>query len=148
MRLQFSVSAGDMGLVVPVPFEQARKLVERIRQQMTAAGLPARIGSDDAFVSPGEADWEVLTSEERSEGGFTYPELQIEGPADITVSVFMRSVFFSSDPDFGDEQGAAAQVVTALAALDGLVPVPAEVTAAVHERAAQLNVAADGTIRQ
>jgi len=147
MRLQFEISAGDAGLADPIPAEQAAALVERIRNRLTAAGLSVSVGSDEASVSPGEADWELLTPEEQDEGGFSYPELLVDGPADIAVSVFKRSVFFSSDPGFGDEQLAAAQVVTAVRALDGLVPVPADVTAELTERAAQLGVAADGSIR-
>jgi hypothetical protein len=147
MRLQFEISAGDAGLADPIPAEQAAALVERIRDRLTAAGLSVSVGSDEASVSPGEADWELLTPEEQDEGGFSYPELLVDGPADIAVSVFKRSVFFSSDPGFGDEQLAAAQVVTAVRALDGLVPVPADVTAELTERAAQLGVAADGSIR-
>lgn len=146
--MQFDVNVADAGLATPVPSDDATRLIERIRQQMTAAGLPARIDSDEASVAPGEADWDLLTPEERSVGGFSYPELRIDGPADIAVSVFKTSVFFSSDTDFDDEQGAAAQVVTALHVLDGLVPVPAEVKAEVNERAAQLNVATDGTIQR
>ncbi|GAB3921994.1 hypothetical protein GCM10011575_14770 [Microlunatus endophyticus] len=140
MRLQFEISAADAELSDPIPADQAAALVERIRDRLTVAGLSVSVGSDEASVSPGEADWELLTPVEQEEGGFTYPELLVDGPADIAVSVFKRSVFFSSDPGFGDEQLAAAQVVTAVRALDGLVPVPADVRAELTERAAQLGM--------
>ena len=42
------------------------------------------------------------------------------------MSVFLRSVFLGTEPEFDAEQAATAQVVSALRAIDPLVTIPAE----------------------
>ena len=146
MRLQLHVSASDIGVSDPIAPQESAALVERVLTLLTNAGFVAKVESDHAAVDPDMADWAYLTAAEREAGGFDYPEVVVDGPAAIIVSVFRRSVLFASQPDFAAEQEATSQVVRALRAIADVMPVSSTDWSQIESAAAAVAVGPDGTI--
>lgn len=146
MRFQLDVPTSEIGAGPTLSTAQAASLVERIRQRLADAGFSVSVGEDRADVDPELPDWQHLSDAERTAGGYHYPELSVSGPAQLTVAVLRTSVLLSSDPRENSAQEATSQVVVALRALDGVVPVPAAEWARIEEAASALAITADGTI--
>lgn len=147
MRLIFHVPTEQLDVSVPTTPEETERLVQQLRAALGKAGFDTRVGYDTAVVEE-EDEEPYLTPEEREDGGFTFPEVYVDGAAGICLSVLKREVFFYSDGGFGDEQACAVEVVRVVRGLDGTIPVPQDVLEGMYQSADRLAVNRDGTVRR